>query len=295
MLKTLALDFLTGLVALAVIIAAAATFWAVGSDLRIFVLVTGAVFLASGFVRGAGTRGAFWARGLALAAGGSLPVIILSETGIAFTIPVWPAAFACASVLLGICGVFARRLWKLGKRSAGTLTALVTFAGAAIAAFVLIPQLITNASTKHVNRVVEPFSISILDGKLETSAELKGRVSILAFWATWCKPCLAEYPALQDIYASFEGNSEVAFVAVNAGGEADTDAKVRAFIGSKRWTVPVAMDQRESTMSALGLSGLPSLAVLDKAGRLRMVHSGYDAAENLASNVRRVVNKLRAE
>ena len=48
-------------------------------------------------------------------------------------------------------------------------------------------------------------------------------------------------------------------------------------------------------MAALGLSGLPALAVLDKAGRLRMIHSGYDAAEDLASNVRRVVNKLRAE
>jgi len=277
-LKTLALDFLTGFIAFCVITAVGATIWVVGSDLRVFALVTGATFLAAGFVRGAGARAVPGARGLALAVGGCLPVIILSETGNAFTSAVWPEAFACASTLLGTCGVLSRRLWVSGKRRAGTLAALVTFTGATIAAFVLIPLVIASAFTQHVNRVVQPFSISTLDGKLETSAELEGRVTVLAFWATWCKPCVAEYPALRDIHASFQGNPEVAFVAVNAGGEADTGQQVRAFVGNKRWTVPIAMDEKEKTMAALGLSGLPALAVLDKAGRLRMIHSGYDAA-----------------
>jgi thiol-disulfide isomerase/thioredoxin len=293
--RTIMLDAVFGFGALGAVMLTAASAWKVGSDLRFFLLVTAAAFLAAGWVRGSGAAGSSWSRGLVVAAGGALPVVVLAATGNAFTKVLWPVGFAFASLLGGIGGVRSRKLWASGRRSTGTLLALVALACVAGAAFTAVPVLVASTYTERVNRVVPAFSISTLDGTVEGSSELKGRVTVLAFWATWCVPCLAEYPALQEIHASYKENSQVTFVAVNSGGESDTVEEVRAFLGRRGWTVPVALDPGKSTMAALGLSGLPTLIVLDKSGRLRMIHSGYDASEDLRSSVRRVVNELLAE
>jgi peroxiredoxin len=146
-------------------------------------------------------------------------------------------------------------------------------------------------SSEQVNRPAPSFSLVTLDGKSVTSTDLRGRVVVLAFWATWCLPCRQELPDLQKVYEQYEGDSNVAFYAVGGPWGDDTAEKESTFAKQKKLNMPLAFDSH-GTAQALGVSTFPSLIILDGAGRIRLVHSGYDASEHLAQHVSKEVGAL---
>ncbi len=117
---------------------------------------------------------------------------------------------------------------------------------------------------------------------------------VLAFWATWCPPCLRELPKLQKAYALYKTNPAVSFWAIDANRGGDTAEKARAFVGKQRFDLPFAYDN-EGAGSNFGFEGLPALIILDQRGHIRLIHSGYDESENLAREISREVQALLVE
>ena len=90
----------------------------------------------------------------------------------------------------------------------------------------------------------------------------KGKPVLINFWATWCKPCTTEMPAMQATYDRLRGKGFVV-LAVN---ELEDDEKVRAHIREYKHTFPVLMDRENRVANLYGVYGLPVSVFIDEAG-----------------------------
>jgi len=117
-------------------------------------------------------------------------------------------------------------------------------------------------------------------------SELKGKVVFLNFWATWCPPCIAEMPSIQNLYNQFRDNENVQFLLVDADGNYK---KSSAFMARKKFTLPVFTPG--SSIPDVYFSGsLPTTVIFDKTGRIVFSHAG--AADYGNPKVTEFINKL---
>ncbi|RFZ83472.1 TlpA family protein disulfide reductase [Mucilaginibacter terrenus] len=100
-------------------------------------------------------------------------------------------------------------------------------------------------------------------------SQLRGKVVVLNFWATWCPPCLAEMPSLNGLQQQFKGNNNVSFVMVDADGELPKSAKFMADKGYQLFVY--RMDDMPGTVFA---GSLPTTVVINKQGKIVFRHEG---------------------
>jgi len=126
-------------------------------------------------------------------------------------------------------------------------------------------------------KVAPEVTLNLLDGNNKTMrlADEKGTVVILDFWATWCGPCRDSMPLVQKIWKEYEPKG-VKLVAVNTDvSSANRDPAVREFLLQNRLALTVAIDDdSQQAANAFGISSLPTLVILDKAGKVAFAHIG---------------------
>lgn len=112
----------------------------------------------------------------------------------------------------------------------------------------------------------------LIDGIPKTLADYKGKVIYVDFWASWCAPCRQSMPYYADLQQHYSGK-DFAFVAI--GLDEDPD-KVREF--AQRWNLPfdVGSDGFQEAARAFSVNQLPTSFILDKLGRVRFVHRGFN-------------------
>lgn len=115
------------------------------------------------------------------------------------------------------------------------------------------------------------YAVVTLDGKYLSFADLKGKVVVLDFWATWCSPCIAALPALQRLAKKLSGEP---FVLVSLSGDADGD-RLRAFLAKHPAEWPQVWDQKQEASQQFQITRLPTYFVLDPEGRVLWRHSGW--------------------
>ncbi len=105
-----------------------------------------------------------------------------------------------------------------------------------------------------------------LEGRMHDLAELRGKVVLINFWATWCPPCRREMPSMERLTQALKGEPFVA-LAVDVGEDADT---IEAFTSQLETTptFPILLDTRSRSMKAWKVSGLPTTFLVDKRGRI---------------------------
>jgi thiol-disulfide isomerase/thioredoxin len=119
------------------------------------------------------------------------------------------------------------------------------------------------------------------NGKSLTTADLKGKVVLVDFWATWCGPCNAEIPRVRELYKTYHSKG-LEIVGVDCDSDDDT---VNTFIKDKEmpWTQLREESQSDEPWHPLakqwGVAGIPTMFLLDKKGILRDVDArdGTDA------------------
>lgn len=269
------LDLAAGLVAIVAVVGVSVRATFVGSDLRALFAITAAAFYLAGVARGRERRLVVWLRGLLVSCPGLLGTAALIMNDGLHRLPI-PIAVSLTAILFTIAGLQTRRLW-LEARPRGVALAAVSM-GALVLVVTLVQPLVVRASLHRVNRAVPPFELATFAGDTVRSVDLRGKVVVLAFWASWCLPCHWEMPELAATFASLRGDSSVAFLAVDAGWGGETMERGRRYLARRRVDLPAAFDSGGAA-AALGVHALPTVVFLDAAGRVRFEHYGYDRSE----------------
>ncbi|MBB4824496.1 peroxiredoxin [Sporosarcina luteola] len=113
------------------------------------------------------------------------------------------------------------------------------------------------------------FSLETLDGTVIRLSELKGKKVILNFWATWCPPCKAEMPHMQNYYKNESEDDNVEIIAVNlTTGEKLGVKGVEDFIDSYGLTFPVPMDKEGVVSDKYQVFYMPTTFMIQTDGTI---------------------------
>ncbi len=107
------------------------------------------------------------------------------------------------------------------------------------------------------------FALTDLQGRQWRLRDLRGKVVLVNFWATWCPPCRKEMPDLDALYKRFKDSG---FVVLAISDE--DNAKVRRFIGEQKFTFPVLLDPGRKANDAFQVDSIPKTFIYDREGRL---------------------------
>lgn len=110
-------------------------------------------------------------------------------------------------------------------------------------------------------------------GKTVTLSALKGKVVFINFWATWCPPCKAEMPTINELRKKFKGNDDIVFLMVDVDGKIE---KSKAFMAENNYDLPVYAPKSSIPSEFLG-NAIPTTVILDKNGKMAgRVEGGMD-------------------
>ncbi len=140
-------------------------------------------------------------------------------------------------------------------------------------------------------KVVPNFSLTSLDDQPLTRDNLKGKVVLLDFWATWCAPCRAAIPHLITLYETYHDQGlEVIGVSLDQGGRSD----VVDFVKRNHIPYPVAIGTNNSITKDLGnITSLPTIILLSKQSTIEFKVVGFNA--EIAGKLESKLKKLLAE
>ncbi len=129
--------------------------------------------------------------------------------------------------------------------------------------------------SKMEGKAAPDFTLTGLDDKEIKLSGLKGSVVVLDFWATWCPPCRASLPHLDEM-AKEVAKDGVKVYAVNLEEE---KAAVAKFVADTKLGVPVLLDSTGGTAQAYGASAIPETVVVGKDGKVKKVFVGFNEGE----------------
>jgi thiol-disulfide isomerase/thioredoxin len=134
------------------------------------------------------------------------------------------------------------------------------------------------------------FSLKTLDGKNVTLSEMKGKVVVIDFWATWCPPCRKSLPHVQKMSADKElADKGLVVWAVNAREAKDL---VQKFLTENKYTFAVPMDPGK-VMTQYLVQGIPTTIIVGRDGKIRKVFVGF--GEGSEAQMDEAVNAAVAE
>ncbi len=134
------------------------------------------------------------------------------------------------------------------------------------------------------------FTLPDLHGQTTRLSDLRGRVVLINFWATWCPPCRAEMPSMHALYQDYHKKG---FEILAITSDVEGKRIVAPFIEKRGFTFPVLLDPRGGVGGRLRVRGIPASYVLDKQGRIVGVEVG--ARNWNRAEARRLVDRLLAE
>jgi cytochrome c biogenesis protein CcmG/thiol:disulfide interchange protein DsbE len=129
----------------------------------------------------------------------------------------------------------------------------------------------TQSGPITVGQDVPAFSLSTFDGQVINSADLAGKVIVLNFWASWCKPCEQEAAELEQAWKLYEPTGRVVFLGADY---VDTEPEARKYLEKFGITYPNGPDLGTKISQMFRIRGVPETYFIDTDGKLAYVKIG---------------------
>lgn len=115
------------------------------------------------------------------------------------------------------------------------------------------------------------FTLKALDGNNLRLAEQRGDIMLINFWASWCGPCIQEMPALDKLAQKYQ----MLGVQVWGVNVENDSAAAKAYLSKVQVAFPILFDVDNSVSKDYRVAAMPTTVILDKDGKVRSVHRGY--------------------
>lgn len=132
------------------------------------------------------------------------------------------------------------------------------------------------------------FELQTLDGQTVRLADLRGKVVLVNFWATWCPPCRLEMPWFEQLHRERAADG---LVVLGASTDVGTPDVVRQFLAERSITYPVGQASPALEHAFGGVRGLPTSFLIDRSGRIRHSVTGIFAEPALRAAVDRLLRE----
>ena len=115
-----------------------------------------------------------------------------------------------------------------------------------------------------------------INGKTIDTASLNndGKPFVVSFFATWCKPCLRELRAINELYPDWQEETGMKLIAVSTD-EAQNVHKVKPLVDSEGFEYEVLLDSNQDLQRALGIQMIPYVMIIDGEGNIVETRNGY--------------------
>ena len=138
---------------------------------------------------------------------------------------------------------------------------------------------------------VADFTLDTINGESINLSEFKGKVIIISFWATWCKPCIQELGFLKKLHKKLA--KDLVVLAISTDGP-DSASAVEEKVQSKGLTMPVLLDPSGEVLAQFNPGGsLPFSVYIDRNGRLHSTHDGFAIGDDI--KIEKIVKSLIVE
>jgi len=135
-----------------------------------------------------------------------------------------------------------------------------------------------HVSAPQVGYTAPELSLTDLSGSMVSSRNLLGKAVILNFWTSWCPPCKAEMPALQQVFVRSQ-DAGIIIVGVNLTGQ-DTPKAAADFVEQSGVTFPVWLDPDNNAAHLYAVRSLPTTFFIDSSGVIRNIIIGGPLSES---------------
>jgi peroxiredoxin len=174
---------------------------------------------------------------------------------------------------------------RLQKKSYAPLAGMIVLVSALIALLIFwTPEASAQTAQPSVESTTivkegaqaPDFTVEMFDGTKVTLSELKGKVVLVNFWATWCPPCRNELARVEkEIIERFKGQ-EFVFLPISRG---ESKEKVAEFRNKMGYTFPMGLDTTQAIFKKYATNYIPRNFLVDREGKVVKASVGYDDAE----------------
>jgi len=139
------------------------------------------------------------------------------------------------------------------------------------------------------------FSLPSIDGKIVRLSDYEGKVVILDFWATWCRPCVMEMPSFVQLMKKYSGQP-FAVIGVDLDRRVSKEG-IKSFLKSHNinYTIVMGMSERSVLERFGGIPAIPTAFIIDKNGYIRQKLVGYHQLDVFDSIVKTLLEEELAE
>lgn len=139
------------------------------------------------------------------------------------------------------------------------------------------------AASSEIGSPAPDFVLEDLSGNPVKLSDLKGRLVVLNFWATWCTPCRTEMPEFQEIYQ--QNQPDLVVLGINLE---QSSGEIQDFISQLSITYPILLDNKGQVSRLYKVIQLPNTYFIDRQGILRIRHIGFLSSNQFQEYLDRV-------
>lgn len=151
-----------------------------------------------------------------------------------------------------------------------------------------------NVQAQAIGGSIPSVVVKTLEGQAFNTSGFKneGKPIIIDFWATWCKPCVAELSAIAEQYSKWQEETGVKVIAISID-DVRSSSSVAPFVDGKYWDFDVYLDENGDFKRAMNVNNVPHLFIINGKGEITSQHNTYNTGdeERIHEELLKIKNK----